>query len=126
MKVGKEELVGLLRAVEILMEQDEPGRVRDWEEQCRLIAAAVSAMPGLVVVYNPPFSASFPSAAPFLRLEFDGSTPMTAAIAARELKEGLPSIVVGEAGGSITICPQTLQPGEATEVADRLLEILTP
>ena len=126
MKVGKEELVGLLRAVELMMERDESEKIRDWEEQCRQMAATVSAVHGVKVTYNPPFSASFPSSAPFLRLKFDDKSPVSAAAAVRALEDGQPSIMVGNAADSITICPQTLQPGEAAIIGARLVEILCP
>ncbi len=42
------------------------------------------------------------------------------------LEQGEPSIVVDGAATSVTICPQTLQPGEAEIIAARLREILPP
>ena len=124
MKVGKEELVGLLRAVELMMERDEEALVQDWEAQCREITALVGEPAGVTVEFNPYRSHSFPASAPFLRLRFDGDARISAAAAAKALDEGDPCIMVGLVGDSFTITPQTLQPGEAAIIGRRLAEIL--
>ena len=126
MKVGKEEMVGLLRAVELMLADDEEARVRDWEEQCRQMMRAVGDAPGVTVDFNPPYSASYPAAAPFLRLCFGVNAPLPAAAAAEALERGSPPIVVGLAGDALTVCPQTLKSGEAAVVGRRLADLLNP
>ena len=54
MKVGKEEIAGLVRAVEIFMEQDEEALVRKWEECCRTIGDALKGVAGVRVEELPP------------------------------------------------------------------------
>ena len=124
MKVGKEEHAGLLRAVELMMERDEAAVIRDWEDQCHQIASIVGDTPGIAVAYNPPFSASFPASAPFLRLQFASESTISPKAAAAALEQGEPCIIVGAAEDSLTVCPQTLQPGEAAVIGTRLAEIL--
>ena len=124
MKVGKEEIVGLLTAVEIFMEQDEEAVIEEWERRCKLIAAAVAHVDGIEPAYQPPYTSKFPPASPLIRLDFAADAPAGAADVARELEAGEPSIVVGGSATSITVGPQTLQEGEAEIIAERLAAIV--
>jgi D-glucosaminate-6-phosphate ammonia-lyase len=126
MKVGKEEIVGLLTAVEIFMEQDEEAVIAEWERRCKLIAAAVSHVDGIESAYQPPYANKFPPASPLVHLNFGDNAPVGAADVARELEAGEPSILVSGSATSITVGPQTLQDGEAEIIAKRLVSILRP
>jgi L-seryl-tRNA(Ser) seleniumtransferase len=124
MKVGKEEIAGLLTAVELFMAQDEAAVIREWERRCRTIGQVAEQFPGLRAEYSPPFANKFPPASPLLHLHFAPEAPRSAPQVLRALDEGTPSIQAGGSDRSLTFGPQTLQEGEAELIAGRLREIL--
>ena len=124
MKVGKEEVMGLLKAVELFMEQDEEAVIQEWERRCKFIAAAVGDVPGLESEYQPPYANKFPPASPLLHLHFSAAAPRPAPMVCQALEEGEPSILVSGSAASLTIGPQTLQEGEAEIIGQRLAQIL--
>ena len=124
MKVGKEEIAGLLTAVELFMSQDEEALIREWERRCRTIGAVADQVPGLRAEYTPPFANKFPPACPVVHLHFSPAAPHTATQVLTALHEGEPSIWAGGGGQALSFGPQTLQEGEAEIIADRLREIL--
>ena len=125
MKVGKEEICGLLKAVELFFEQDEEAVVAEWVRRCHLIAEAVAGIPGVEPDYQPPYANQFPPASPLIHLVFGPHAPMTAAQMARELEAGEPSVMAGCARNGVSVGPQTLQDGEAEIIAARLRAILS-
>ena len=124
MKVGKEEIAGLVKAVELFMEQDEEALIQEWEKRCQLIATAVQNVAGIQPMYQPPYTSQFPPASPMLTIHFDASAPLEATAVARALEEGEPAILVSASTDALTIGPQTLQEGEERIIARRLGEIL--
>jgi L-seryl-tRNA(Ser) seleniumtransferase len=124
MKVGKEEIAGLLTAVELFVEQDEAAVIRDWERRCLTIAEAARDVHGIRLEFRPPYSDRFPPASPSLQIHFSPNAPMTAAQVQQALEAGEPSILAGASPTSIRFGPQTLQDGEAEIIAARLREIL--
>lgn len=124
MKVGKEEIAGLLTAVELFFEMDEAAVVQEWDRRCRRIAEALAGVGGLSSSFTPAYQNTFPPASPLLHLHFDKTAAKTAAQVRIELEEGTPSILASGGDDSITIGPQTLQEGEAEIIAERLRYIL--
>lgn len=124
MKVGKEELAGLLTAVEIFFEQDEAALIGEWERRCRVIGESVAAVPGVTASYTRPFENRFPPASPLVHLRFAPEAPQRAPAVVRALREGEPSILVSGSETSLTVGPQTLQDDEAEVIAERLRSIL--
>ncbi|WP_306061569.1 aminotransferase class V-fold PLP-dependent enzyme [Natronococcus wangiae] len=47
MKVGKEEIVGLIRALELFVEEDHDARLREWHERAERLESALADVPGL-------------------------------------------------------------------------------
>ncbi|MFC4439983.1 MULTISPECIES: aminotransferase class V-fold PLP-dependent enzyme [Natrialbaceae] len=47
MKVGKEEIVGLIRALELFLEEDHDARLREWHERAERLGSALADVPGL-------------------------------------------------------------------------------
>ncbi len=125
MKVGKEEIAGLLTAVEIFFEQDEEALIAEWQRRCRLIGDAVADLPGIQVRYTPPFANRFPPASPLVHVDFGADAEVGAGEARQALRDGEPSILVSGSDASLTVGPQTLQDGEAEVVAVRLRAVLT-
>ncbi len=123
MKVNKEELLGMLAAVELYLKRDHQADRREWEKRVKLIQDAVTSVPGVKTeVYVPPVA----NHVPHLRVQWDRNTvKITPAEAARRLREGQPSIeLVPGARERLDVGVWMLQPGEHKIVARRLREVL--
>ena len=124
MKVGKEEICGLLRAVELFFEMDEAAVVAEWERRCRIVAEAIEQTEGIEANFTKSYENKFPPASPLVHLHFANDAPKSAPDVLAELEEGEPSILAAGGGDSLTVGPQTLQEGEAEIIAERLRQIL--
>jgi L-seryl-tRNA(Ser) seleniumtransferase len=125
MKVGKEEIAGLLTAVELFLEQDEEAVIREWERRCHTIADAVRDVRGIRPSYQPPFTNRFPPASPIVEIHMGPEAVLTARAAQQALESGEPSILAATTANTLRFGPQTLQDGEAEIIAARLQAILS-
>ena len=123
-KVGKEEIVGMVAAVERYLRIDHEAEWKDWEEKLRVMEKIVTSVPGVQTGSYVPEVANHVS---HLYLKWDeGELGITKAECAKQLREGAPSIEVLEddypQGMSVT--PFMMQPGEELIVARRIKSIL--
>ena len=124
-KVAKEEMLGLLTAVEVFLGVDEEAEFAGWSRQCRYIADVLSELSGLrATVENDGVEWVIPTAVIQLCPGWKG--PSKARIAAR-LKEGDPPIFIGQAPtpGTLFVKTINLSDSDVELVASRLLEALT-
>jgi uncharacterized pyridoxal phosphate-dependent enzyme len=123
MKVGKEELLGILAAVEWSLQQDEPALLARYEATVQRWIAGLRDLPGVSVERGYPSEAGQPHGRAIVRL----SPPCTwtRAKLLNALWEGNPRIAVGEVGAdAIALNPQTLESGEEELVLDALRRLL--
>ncbi len=91
-KVGKEEIVGLTRAVEVYLAKDHAAEWDRWESHVSHIGAAVSSIEG---VRSERFVPEIANQVPHLAIEWDSRVvDLTRDAFVRELREGEPSIEV--------------------------------
>ncbi|RZU12501.1 L-seryl-tRNA(Ser) seleniumtransferase [Kribbella rubisoli] len=122
MKVGKEELLGLLAAVEWTLQQDESELLASYERIVDDWIVGLQAIPGVVVERGYPSEAGQPHSRAVLRL------PGIRDEVIKKLWDGDPRIAVGTFGlpdDAIALNPQTLQPGQHKLVLQALHNILT-
>ena len=124
MKVGKEELVGLLTAVEWYLDQDHDKLQQSYEDQVTYYAEVFSDIQGVTVHRIFPSEAGQPM--PRTEIRFDAAhLGITRNEILQQLAEGEPSIdLPGSGENSIIINGQTLMPGEVEIIAERLTEII--
>jgi L-seryl-tRNA(Ser) seleniumtransferase len=122
-KVNKEELVGMLVALELFLGRDHQAVWKDWEARCSRIAAAVG---GIKTVKTETFVPEIANAVPHLRIAWDEkAVSLTPPEAARKMREGKPSIEVRPGAREVLeIAVWMLEPGEDEIVARRLREVL--
>jgi L-seryl-tRNA(Ser) seleniumtransferase len=124
-KVGKEEIVGLLTAVELYLQRDHRAEWRRWEERVRVIANAAAAVPG---VRTETFVPEIANQTPHLRIAWDGQAlPLKNADVVKRLREGEPCIEVRVSAAdepSIEVAVWMLRPGEERIVAGRIRRVL--
>jgi len=129
MKVGKEEIVGLLTAVERYMARDHAADWTRWEAQVGAIVDAVGALPGVTaerVVFHGP--GVRPATIPRAVVRWDRQQiDLSLEKVVRALRAGDPAVAVGSvpADGALFCNPHTLGVGEEHIVARRLCEVLS-
>lgn len=124
MKVGKEELCGMLAAVRWYLAQDEEAMLRRYEEQVQFILDAFTDTPGVTARRSFPSEAGQPM--PRAELIFDEATlGITRDEIQQQLQDGEPSIALANAGEKgVFVNPQTLYNEEEKIIVRRLKEIL--
>ncbi len=122
-KVNKEEVVGMLAALELFLQRDHDAVWRDWEQRCETITGALQEFDDIRTEVEVPKIAN---AVPHLRISWDyerrGSTPKQVA---DKLRAGEPSIEVNPGTGEqLVIGVWMMQPGDAEVVGRRIREVL--
>ncbi|MBD3181272.1 aminotransferase class V-fold PLP-dependent enzyme [Candidatus Poribacteria bacterium] len=124
MKVGKEEMVGLMAAVKRYLNLDHKKLMQTYEDQVQYIRDAFKDMEHVSTKRNFPSEAGQPM--PRAELIFDEEKlGKTRNDILRELREGEPSIALAGAGNNgIYVNPQTLEPGQEEIIVRRIKEII--
>ncbi len=119
MKVGKEEMIGLLAAVERYVGEDWRERTQGYEESISRWLSLFRDRPGLTASRAFPNEAGQPT--PRCLIAFDPKTGLSGAEAARLLWEGDPRIAVAVEGqDAISITPELLTAGDESVLLDRI------
>jgi L-seryl-tRNA(Ser) seleniumtransferase len=119
MKVGKEELCGLLAAVERYVALDHAAEARRWADWTQIVIEALEGANGVQVERI--VARTIPQA----RLTLDAARAgIDAAGLAAALAAGDPSVRLGRAGDALVFNPHMLEEGEAELVAARLRQVL--
>ncbi len=124
MKVGKEELGGILAAVEWYLRQDHQAIARRYEDVVRMFVERFDGKkPGVTARRDFPSEAGQPY--PRALITVDSATVgFGIDHVVKALRDGEPSIAVAGGRAGIYINPQTLHEGEEKIVARRLAEVL--
>lgn len=122
-KVNKEEMCGMLVALEMYLKHDHQADWRQWERGIETMSAALKTAAG---VRTERFVPEIANQTPHLRVTWDESKiPVSRADAMRRLREGEPSIeLVPDHSKGLEIAAWMLQPGEPEIIARRLRAIL--
>lgn len=127
-KVGKEEMLGMLAAVEAWVTRDHEEEWETWLSWLGTIAQRVSAIDGITTTVNQPSGLN--NRAPRLVISWNPERlHVTAEEIAEEVGRIKPRIAVGgrtsEDVTSLSVTPSQMQPGQDKIVADRLFEVLS-
>ena len=124
MKVGKEEMVGLLAAVELYLSLDHAARIAAFERIVGDWIESLGDLQGVTAQRTFPNEAGQPM--PRAQIVFDPAICGLSGADVRErLWEGDPRVAVAPAGETgISITPDTLEAGEEHLVAERIREVL--
>jgi L-seryl-tRNA(Ser) seleniumtransferase len=122
MKVNKEEMLGLLAAIELYVGKDHAKELRDFEKRAETIRSAVAAVPGVTAEIFVPEVANH---VPHVRVAWDAATVgISARDVVRTLQDGEPSIGTRNEGPALVIGVWMMRPGEDKVVARRLRQVL--
>jgi len=126
LKVGKEEIIGMLTAVEMWVKRDHKAEWATWESWLDHIATSVKRVPGVTTAVRQP-SSDLSNRTPELDVQWDAAKlGATGQEISQFLLDTEPRIVVAGAGpGSVHIVPYQMSPGDEKIVADRLYAALS-
>lgn len=123
MKVGKEEMLGLLAAVEWMLEQDEPRLLAGYEAMVEGWVRGLAGIPGVRATRGFPSEAGQPHGRAIVH--FGPPCRLTRDEVVDALWGGEPRIAVGTEGvDAIALNPQTLEPGQDEAVLQTLRHLL--
>ncbi|MFC6723238.1 aminotransferase class V-fold PLP-dependent enzyme [Halobium palmae] len=120
MKVGKEELIGLLAALDAFVEEDHDARAVEWRERSTRIAASLNSLSGVTTSIA---AAEKVAVAPEVRVQVDADAAVSDAVGVvRDLRREEPRVFVGADSlpGAFTINPMCLDGEETDYVIERL------
>ena len=132
MKVGKEDIMGMLAAVEMWVRRDHEAEWKEWESWLDEIARRAAGVAGVGTKTLQP--AGLSNHSPRLVLEWESDRlGITGEEVEKHLFESDPRIVLAAGTGtrreggasSVTVMPWQMQPGDAKVVADALHRVLS-
>jgi L-seryl-tRNA(Ser) seleniumtransferase len=129
-KVGKEEAIGMLMAVEMWMKRDHEAEFRQWTAWLEHIAKRVSAIEGVTTSVTQP--AGLSNRMPTLRILWNrDALGLTGEAVVRTLFESEPRVAIFPARGDgdaaltgLRIGPYMMSPGDEKTVAERIHAVL--
>jgi uncharacterized pyridoxal phosphate-dependent enzyme len=123
-KVGKEEIVGMVKALESYLKEDHEALNKEWQRRLEYISGQVTTIPGVTTSYSVPDVANH---VPHMNITWDAKRiSLTPGDVSKALRSAKPSIVLSapDSGGGLTMNSFMLQPGEEKIVAEKLAELL--
>ena len=127
-KTSKEEIAGLVRALELFLAEDEAAEMKRYISVCTTIVEELGQIPGLrIVVEHDPVNRVIPHAVVYFTPEWTGPSGRAIQLA---LAQGEPHIYVqqgphqGGYGDEVAVDAINLQPGDEKVIATRLREEL--
>ena len=122
MKVNKEEVLGMLAALEVYLAKDHKKEWELWENQIKLISDSALSVKGVETeIHVPPHANHVPS----LRITWDENVvTITKDEMRKRLREGHPSIETVGGKEEVGITTWMMEPGQERTVAQRVKEVL--
>ena len=122
LKVNKEEMLGMLAALERYLANDHVAERREFDARAEAIRGGVATLPGVKAEIFVPEVANH---VPHVKISWDAAAKgLTAADAVNALRAGEPSIGTRSEGDALVIGVWMMQPGEDKIVARRLRQVL--
>ncbi len=123
MKVNKEEMLGMLVALDLYVKKNHEQERREFDKRAETIQKSAAEVPGVKAEIFVPEIANH---VPHIRISWDAAAKgMTAADVVRSLREGEPSIGTRAEGGTIVIGVWMMRSGDEKIVARRLRQVLS-
>lgn len=122
MKVNKEEMIGMLVALELYLRRDHARERAEFDKRAEAVRSSAVAVPGVSAEVFVPEVANH---VPHIRISWDAAAKgFTAEDVVRALRDGEPSIGTRSDGGAVVVGVWMMQSGEEKVVARRLREVL--
>src|SRR5215470_2160785 len=117
-KVGKEEIIGMVKALELYLNEDHDALAQEWQSRLELISRELTKIPGVSTSY---FTPDIANHVPHMQITWDSKISGTPQQVSKTLRSSKPSIVIGGGEGrlGLSMCSFMLQPGEDKIVAEQ-------
>jgi seryl-tRNA(Sec) selenium transferase len=124
MKIGKEEMMGMLMAVEMWMKRDHKAEWQQWMDRLNYVASKLKSVDGVTTSVVEPKGLS--NKTPGLAVRWDpAKIGITGSALSRHLLATEPRIAMPANGaGGVSVVPYMLSPGDEKVVAERLVAVL--
>ena len=120
-KVGKEEIIGMIKALESYLKEDHDALTKEWWRRLDSISAEITRVPGVSTSFSVPDIANH---VPHLEIHWDPRhVSLEPRDAAHQLRAGKPSIVLATNESGLVMNSFMLQPGEEKIIAERLTQL---
>ncbi len=121
-KVGKEEIVGMVKALECYLNDDHAALDKEWWRRLDYVSAEICRIPGVTTSFNVPDVANH---VPHMSIFWDPrKISLTPKDAGKALRSGKPSIVLGSSDRGLGMSSFMLKPGEEKIIAQQLVQLL--
>ena len=122
-KVGKEEIIGMVKALEVYLREDHEALAKEWQDRLANVSRELTKVPGVSTSF---FTPEIANHVPHLQIAWNSKISLTPQEVSKLLRNSNPSIVMGGGEGrqGLAMCSFMLQPGEDKIVAEQLSRIL--
>ena len=122
-KVGKEEIIGMVKALELYLKEDHDALKREWQARLERVSRELTKIPGVSTSFFVPDIANH---VPHMQITWNSKVSVEPHQVSQLLRNSKPAIVIGGGEGrpGLTMCSFMLQPGEDKIVADQLSRVL--
>jgi L-seryl-tRNA(Ser) seleniumtransferase len=122
-KVGKEEIIGMVKALELYLKEDHDALEREWQARLERVSRELTKIPGVSTSFFVPDIANH---VPHMQITWNSKVSVEPHQVSQLLRNSKPAIVIGGGEGrpGLTMCSFMLQPGEDKIVADQLSRVL--
>src|SRR5579864_8104755 len=122
-KVGKEEIIGMVKALELYLNEDHDALAKEWQNRLVGISQELEKIPGVTTSF---FTPDIANHVPHMQITWDNKISLTPQEVSKALRNSKPAIVIGSGEGrkGLAMCSFMLQPGEDKIVAEQLSRIL--
>lgn len=125
MKAGKEIVAGLVKALELYLEEDEDARFERWNAQSGRLIEALSSIPLLQVkAYTPSQPRIQPSVIPRIKVRIREASNRTVDSIIKDLLTGEPPIVVDRSGDAIVLNVHFIEEQEVDVLISRFKSVM--
>lgn len=126
LKVGKEEVMGMLAAVEMWVKRDHEAEWKQWIAWCDQIGNAVKKVDGVTATVSEPRE-GLSNRTPQLNIKWDAAKlGITGTEVHKLLTDTEPRIILASGNlSSVSVVPYMMTPGDVKVVADRLYDVLS-
>jgi uncharacterized pyridoxal phosphate-dependent enzyme len=119
-KVGKEEIVGMVKALESYLSEDHAALTKEWQRRLDAISAEITRVPGVSTSFFTPDMANH---VPHMKISWDQKVVLTVPDALNALRNGKPAIVLDSSETALSMNSFMLQPGEEKMIAAQLAQL---
>ena len=119
-KVGKEEIVGMVKALESYLNEDHSALSKEWQRRLDAVSAEIIRVPGVRTSFFTPDVANH---VPHMKISWNQKVALTVQDAHNALRNGKPAIVLDSSESALSMNSFMLQPGEEKIIAAQLVQL---